>query len=225
MQRLDIAGHDQRNAPLDVLAAQPDVDQILARAADHDGDMPRGEERVAFFQPVAGGMAAAHRERIAVGIEKLAVKTLEAVADRASRDRWCGRIPAVMIAELRHGTTSMVTFGASFVTFSISGGINSSTARSGIIRRKCRSLRAASNSSRVNRPRTWSSACASGPRKRLRPRRQLHPRAGAHQQGIADQVAQPLQRVARRRLRQADPHRGAADAGFAAAARRARPAD
>ena len=49
---------------------------------------------------------------------------------------------------------------------------------------------------------------------RLRPRRQLHARADAHQQGIADQVAQPLQRVARRRLRQPDPHRRAADIGF-----------
>ena len=39
-----------------------------------------------------------------------------------------------------------------------------------------------------------------------------------HQFGIeriAKNVAQPLQRVARRRLRQPDPHRGAADIGFA----------
>ena len=34
----------------------------------------------------------------------------------------------------------------------------------------------------------------------LRPRRQFHPRAGAHQKRIADHVAQPLQRVARRGL-------------------------
>ena len=61
---------------------------------------------------------------------------------------------AVKIAGPRHGTTSMVTLGASFVTFSISGGINSSTARSGIISRKCRSLRAASKSSGMNSPRT-----------------------------------------------------------------------
>ena len=52
------------------------------------------------------------------------------------------------------------------------------------------------------------------PAQRLGPRRQLHARAVAHQQGIADQVAQPLQRMARRRLRQPDPHRRAADAGF-----------
>ena len=48
----------------------------------------------------------------------------------------------------------------------------------------------------------------------LRPRRQLHARACSYQQGIADQVAQPLQGVAGGRLRQPDPHRGAADAGF-----------
>jgi hypothetical protein len=39
-------------------------------------------------------------------------------------------------------------------------------------------------------------------------------RAGSHHQGIADQFAQPLQCVARGRLRQPDPHRGAADIGF-----------
>ena len=69
----------------------------------------------------------------------------------------------------RHGTTSMVTFGAICVTFSISGGIKSSTARSGIISRKCRSLLAASKSSDMNSPRTWSSACASGARASLAP--------------------------------------------------------
>ena len=72
---------------------------------------------------------------------------------------------AVKIAGPRHGTTSMVTLGAICVTFSISGGIKSSTARSGIISRKCRSLLAASKSSDMNSPRTWSSACASGARK------------------------------------------------------------
>ena len=47
---------------------------------------------------------------------------------------------AVKIAGPRHGTTSIRTFGACFVIFSISGGISSSTARSGIIRRNWRSL-------------------------------------------------------------------------------------
>jgi hypothetical protein len=48
----------------------------------------------------------------------------------------------------------------------------------------------------------------------LRPRRQFHPRADAHQERIADEIAQPLQRVAGGRLRQVDAHRGAADIGF-----------
>ena len=61
---------------------------------------------------------------------------------------------AEKIAEPRHGTTSMRTFGATRVIFFISGGINSSTARSGIIRRNCRSLLAASNSSGTNSERT-----------------------------------------------------------------------
>ena len=45
VQRLDIAGHDQRDPPLDALGAQPAVDQVLALAADHDGDMARGSGR------------------------------------------------------------------------------------------------------------------------------------------------------------------------------------
>ncbi len=53
----------------------------------------------------------------------------------------------------------------SLVTFAIGGGIGSSTARSSIISRKCRSLLAASKSSDTNSPRIWSSACASGPRR------------------------------------------------------------
>jgi hypothetical protein len=61
---------------------------------------------------------------------------------------------AVTIAGPRHGTMSSRTFGASRATFSISGGTNSSTARSGIIRRKCRSLLAASKSSGMKSPRT-----------------------------------------------------------------------
>jgi hypothetical protein len=49
---------------------------------------------------------------------------------------------------------------------------------------------------------------------RQRPRGQFHPGARAHQQRIAEQVAQPLQRVAGGRLRQPDPHRGPADISF-----------
>jgi hypothetical protein len=52
------------------------------------------------------------------------------------------------------------------------------------------------------------------PAQRLRARRQLHPCADPHQQRIAEHIAQPLQRVARRRLRQPDPHRRAADIGL-----------
>ena len=99
--------------------------------------------------------------------------------------------------------------------FSISGGISSSTARSGIIRRNWRSLlrgvESVGNEQRAHLIERLRQRRA----QRLRPRRQLHPRAGAHQQRIADQVAQPLQRMAGGRLRQPDPHRGAADIGFA----------
>ena len=52
------------------------------------------------------------------------------------------------------------------------------------------------------------------PAQRLGPRRQFHARADTDQQGIAEHLAQPLQSVARGGLRQANPHRGAADIGF-----------
>ena len=71
----------------------------------------------------------------------------------------------VKIAGPRHGTTSMRTWGASSAICAIKGGIRSSTARSGIIRRNCRSLRVASNASGTNSPRTCSSVCAKGARK------------------------------------------------------------
>jgi hypothetical protein len=106
----------------------------------------------------------------------------------------------------------MVTFGAACVIFSINGGINSSTARSGIIRRKCRSLRAERLGE--EQPAHLVERLCQRPAQRLRPRRQFHAGAGPNQQGIADEVAQPLQRVAGRRLRQMQPHRGAADTSF-----------
>src|SRR5216683_6624600 len=82
MQRFDIAGHDQRDPPLDALATQPAVDQVFVLAADDDGDVPRMEENVAPLQLRANGVAAAYRERVTVGIEKLAMKSLERIADR-----------------------------------------------------------------------------------------------------------------------------------------------
>ena len=53
------------------------------------------------------------------------------------------------------------------------------------------------------------------PAQRERPRGQFHSHAGAYQERIADHFAQPLQRMTCGRLRQSDPHRGAADIGFA----------
>src|SRR5437764_683578 len=51
MQRLDIARHDQRDPPLDALGTQPDVDQVLALAADHDRDVARVEKGFDPLQP------------------------------------------------------------------------------------------------------------------------------------------------------------------------------
>src|ERR1700729_2720738 len=122
---------------------------------------------------------------------------------------------ALKIAGPRHGTTSIVTPGACFVTFSISGGIRSSTAKSGIIRRKCRSLAMAGvEFLRREQPAYLIERLRKRPAQRLRPRCQFHPRTGAYQKRIADHVAQSLQCMARRGLRQADPHRRAADASL-----------
>ncbi len=82
MQRLDIAGHDQRNAPFNALGPQPVVDQVRVLAADDHGDVPGVEEGIAPGKLGADGMTAPHRERVAVGIEQLAMKTLKRVADR-----------------------------------------------------------------------------------------------------------------------------------------------
>ena len=105
---------------------------------------------------------------------------------------------AVKIAGPRHGTTSIRTFGAALVIFAISGGISNSTARSGIIRRNWRSLVDASKPSRhEQRPHMVERLRQRGAQG-LRPWRQFHARAVAHQKRVADQVAQPLQRMARR---------------------------
>ena len=65
VQRLDIAGHHQRDPPLDAFGAQPAVDQVLVLAADDDGDMPRVQEGVALLQSCAGrdGRAAPRARR------------------------------------------------------------------------------------------------------------------------------------------------------------------
>jgi hypothetical protein len=122
---------------------------------------------------------------------------------------------AVKIAGPRHGTTSIRTFGACLVIFAISGGIRSSTARSGIIRRNWRSLPCGVECIGDKQRAHLVERLRQRGAQPLRPRRQLHRAPGAHQQRVADQVAQPLQRVAGGRLRQPDPHRGAADIGFA----------
>src|SRR5258708_27889243 len=82
MQRLDIAGHDEGNAPFNALGPQPVVDQVRVLAADDHGDVPGVEEGLAPGKLGADGMTAPHRERVAVGIEQLAMKTLKRVADR-----------------------------------------------------------------------------------------------------------------------------------------------
>src|ERR1700733_12910486 len=74
MERFQIARHHQRNTSLDPVGQEPVFDQVRVLAADDDGDMPRIQEDIAPPQPGSDRVTAPHRERIAVGIEKLAVK-------------------------------------------------------------------------------------------------------------------------------------------------------
>src|ERR1700710_2176932 len=81
MQRLEIAGHDQRYPALDPRTAQPTVDQVLALAANDHGDMACFEECSAFCQLQGRGMATPHRERVGVLVEKLPIETFERISD------------------------------------------------------------------------------------------------------------------------------------------------
>jgi len=106
------------------------------------------------------------------------------------------------------------TFGASRAIFSISGGHQQFDRQ---IRHHQTKLPLAADGVEIVRykqPAHLVERLRQRPAQALRSRRQLHPRAGANQQGIAERLAQPRQRVAGGGLRQPDPHRGAADIGF-----------
>jgi hypothetical protein len=59
VQGFDITGYDQRDPPLDALAAQPAVNQVFVLATDDDGDMPGVQERIPLLQFCAGRVTAA----------------------------------------------------------------------------------------------------------------------------------------------------------------------
>jgi hypothetical protein len=100
------------------------------------------------------------------------------------------------------------------VTFSISGGTRSSTCKIGHHQTKAPLAAGGVEIVRDEKSAHLIERLRQRPAQRLRPRRQFHAGAGTDQQGVAQHLAQPLQRVARGRLRQADPHGGAADIGF-----------
>src|SRR5260370_18705586 len=66
MERLDIAGHDERDAPLQSLGSEPAVDQVGVLAADDDGDGPRIEENIAPLQLRTNGMAWPNRATVTI---------------------------------------------------------------------------------------------------------------------------------------------------------------
>src|SRR6059058_5742546 len=58
------------------------IDQVLVLAADNDRDVPGFKEHIAAAKLCANRMAAPHRQRVTVRVEKLAVKSPERVPDR-----------------------------------------------------------------------------------------------------------------------------------------------
>src|SRR2546423_15638007 len=58
------------------------IDQVLVPAADNDRYVPGFEEHIAAAKLCANRMAAPHRQRVTVRIQKLAVKSPECVPDR-----------------------------------------------------------------------------------------------------------------------------------------------
>ena len=142
--------------------------------------MPCVEENIAPLQLCPDGVTAPHCERVAVGVEKLTMKPLESVAD-ADDDIDGAANSAVTIAGPRHGTMSSRTFGARAAIFSIRGGTSSSTARSGIIRRKRRSLLSGVEIVRNEEPSHLIERLRQRSAQRLGAGRQFHAGADAHQ--------------------------------------------
>ena len=213
MQRLDIAGDHQRDPPPHAFAEQPGVDQVGILAADHHGDVARLQECVAALQLRSHGMAAPYRERVAVGIEQLAMKSLEGVADADHQIDGTGefggedRRPAP-------GHDFDPDAGRSFVE-PLHQRRHQQFDRE--VRHHQAEMPFAARGIEIvgnEQPAHLVERLRQRPAQRLRARRQFHPRADAHQQRIVEHVAQPLQRMARGRLRQPDPHRGAADIGL-----------
>ena len=153
MERLDIAGHDERDAPLQSLGSEPAVDQVGVLAADDDGDVPRIEENIAPLQLRTNGVAAPNRESVAIGIKKLTVKSLEGVADR---DHEIDRARKLRGEDRRTAPRHDVELDVG----SQRGNLLHQRRHQklhreiGIIRRKRRSLRMASKSSGMKSPRT-----------------------------------------------------------------------
>jgi hypothetical protein len=125
----------------------------FALATDHDRDVARVEKGFDPLQASADGVAPPHRERVTIGVKPLPVKSGKGIADR---DHHVDRASELRREDRRTPPRHHVDpdIRRQLRDLSISGGIRSSTARSGIIRRNWRSLRAASNASAMNRERT-----------------------------------------------------------------------
>ena len=121
---------------------------------------------------------------------------------------------AVTIAGPRQGTMSSRTFGARAAIFSIKRRHQKFDREIGHHQAKTPLAAGGIEIVGNEKPAHLIKRLRQRPAQRLGARRQFHAGADPHQQRIAEHVAQPLQRVARGRLRQADPHRGAADIGF-----------
>jgi hypothetical protein len=200
MQRLDVARYHEGDPALDPLAAQPTVDQVLALAADDDGDMTRREEGITSFQLRSHRVAAPYRQRIAVGVQQLTMETLEGVADRDHHVDGAGKLGGEdcrsppwhdVDQDVRRRSRDLLHQGRHQ---QLDREIRHHQAELAFAPRGIECIRNEQSAHLVERLRERRA-------ERHRPRRQFHPRSGAHQKRIADQLAQPLQGVAGGRLR------------------------
>jgi len=159
------------------------------------------------------GMAAPHRERVSIGVEELTVKSPEGVADRDHEIDGAGELRREDrgSAPWHDVEPNVRRLRGNFLHQrwhqKLHREVGHHQPKAPLAAGRIKIVGNEKSAHLVERLRQR-------PAQRLGPRRQFHARADANQQGIAEHLAQPLQGVARGRLRQADPHRGPADIGL-----------
>ena len=84
-QRLQIARHGERDAPLHALLVQPFIDHVLAPALADNGDVARLEKRRKLPQTIAE-LTAPHREHVGIRVEPLPMKAWKGIGRAGEHD-------------------------------------------------------------------------------------------------------------------------------------------